>query len=40
MVANDFSIDVHHFASLLYMDNNDIINTSLFTDLDHSAHVK
>ena len=33
MVASDFSIDVCHFASLLYLDNNDITNSSLFTDL-------
>jgi hypothetical protein len=33
MVASDSSIDVCHFASLPHLDNNDIINSSLFTDL-------
>jgi hypothetical protein len=33
MVASDFSIDVCDFASLPYLDNDDIINSSLFTDL-------
>jgi len=33
MVATAFSTDVHHFASLPHLDNNDIINSSLFKDL-------